>query len=89
MIVASGFVVLNELDDMEKVIGTLKTIDIEINEAKDDKIVFLVERETVSEAKALLDSFKDIEGVRSIYLAYYSIEGSDKDVKDLLPFSTH
>lgn len=89
MIVASGFVVINELDDMERVVSGLKAKEVEVNDAKDDKIVFLVEKETVSEAKALLDSLKDVEGVRSIYLAYYSLEGSDKDLKDLLPFSTH
>ncbi len=89
MIVASGFVVINELDDMERVISELKARDMEVNEVKDDKIVFLVEKETVREAKALLDSIKDVEGVRGIYLAYYSLEDSDKSLGDLLPFSTH
>ncbi len=87
MIVASGFVVINELDDMEGVTSELKARDMEVNEVKDDKIVFLVERETIHEAKVLLDSLKDIEGVRNINIAYYSLEGSDKSSEDLLPIS--
>lgn len=77
MIVASGFVVANEPADVEKVVESLKAGNIEVNDIKEDKITFLIERETVNEAKSVLDSLKDIDGVMNVYLAYYSIPGSD------------
>lgn len=89
MIVASGFIEINEINDVEKVVTELKTRGVEVNEIKEDKIVFLVERETASEVKKSLDSLKDIDGVRNVYLAYYSLEGGDKDLENLLPFNTH
>lgn len=89
MIVASGFIEANDMKDVERVVDELKARGVEVNEIKDEKIVFLVERETVSEVKNSLDSLKDIDGVRNVYLAYYSLEGSDRDIENLLPFNTH
>lgn len=89
MIVASGFIEVNDIKDVEGVVSELKVRGVEVNEVKDEKIVFLVERETVSDVKNSLDSLKDIEGVRNVYLAYYSLEGSDMDIGNLLPFNTH
>ncbi len=89
MIIASGFIETNDIKDVENVVAGLKTIGVEVNEVKDDKIVFLVEKETVSEVKNSLDSLKDINGVRNVYLAYYSLEGSDEDIENLLPVNTH
>lgn len=74
MIVASGFVEVNGLNNVERIVSELKMRDIEINEVKEEKIVFLVERETIAEVKGELDSLKDIAGVRNVYLAYYSME---------------
>lgn len=71
MIIASGFLETNEPADNGKVIWTLREQEVEV---KDEKIVFLIERETSSEVKSVLDSLKDIEGVRNVYLAFYSIE---------------
>jgi nitrate reductase NapAB chaperone NapD len=84
MIVASGFIETNEIKDVEKVVIELKTRGVEVNETKDEKIVFLVERDTASEIKKSLDALKDIDGVRNVYLAYYSIEGSDEVVANYL-----
>lgn len=84
MIVASGFIEANEINDVPKVLSELRIRNVEINEIKDEKIVFLIERESVSEVKNSLDSLKDIDGVKNVYLAYYSLEGSDKDIEDLL-----
>lgn len=84
MIVASGFVEANELNDVEKVISELKIRGIEVNEVKDERIVFLVEMETVAEVKAELDSLRDINGVRNVYLAYYSLEGGDEPIANYL-----
>jgi nitrate reductase NapAB chaperone NapD len=89
MIVASGFIEANDMKDVEGVVDELKAKGVEVNEIKEDKIVFLIERDTVSEVKNSLDSLKDIDGVRNVYLAYYSLEGSDSDMENLLPFNTH
>ncbi len=89
MIVASGFIEANDMKDVEMIVDELKARGVEINEVKDEKIVFLVERETVSDVKNSLDSLKDIDGVRNVYLAYYSLEGSDRDLENLLPDNTH
>jgi nitrate reductase NapAB chaperone NapD len=89
MVIASGFIEANGVNDVERVVDELKTRGVEVNEVKDEKIVFLVERETAQEVKNSLDSLKDIDGVRSVYLAYYSLEGNDRDIENLLPFNTH
>jgi nitrate reductase NapAB chaperone NapD len=80
MIVASGFIEANGVNDVERIVDELKARRVEVNEVKDEKIVFLVERNTASEVKNSLDLLKDIEGVRNVYLAYYSLEGSDQDM---------
>lgn len=89
MIVASGFIEANEPADVEKVAESLKAGNVEVNDIKEDRITFLVERETVNEVKSVLDSLKDIEGIRNVYLAYYSIQGSDEGIEELLPMSSN
>jgi len=79
MIVASGFVDVNELNDVKRVTGELRMRGIEVDEVKDEKIVFLIERETMAQVRTELDSLKDIDGVRGVYLAYYSLEGADEE----------
>ena len=79
MIVASGFIETNRIEDIDAIVSELKRKDIEVSEIKDDKIVFLIEKETSDEVKKMLDSLKYIEGVRNVYLAYFSLEGSDKE----------
>jgi nitrate reductase NapAB chaperone NapD len=93
MTVASGFVVANEPADVKNVVESLKAGNIEVNDIKEDRITFLIERETVNEVKSVLDSLKDIDGVRSVYLAYYSLPGSDassdNSIEELLPISSN
>lgn len=84
MIVASGFIEANEINDVPKVVSELRIRNVEVNEIKDERIVFLIERESISEVKNSLDSLKDIDGVKNVYLAYYSLEGSDNDTEGLL-----
>jgi nitrate reductase NapAB chaperone NapD len=84
MIVASGFVEVNGLDNVEKIMNELKSRSIEVSEVKDEKVVFLIERKDMEVVKAELDSLKDIDNVKNVHLAYYSLEGSDEgpDFKD-------
>jgi len=79
MIVASGFVEANELNDVEKVIGTLKMKGFKVEGVNEEKVVFLVERDTIAEVKTEIDSLKGIEGIRNVYLTYYSMEGADEE----------
>jgi nitrate reductase NapAB chaperone NapD len=78
MVVASGYVEANGLDNVERVVSELKTRGVEVNEINAEKVVFLIERENLVDVKAVLESLKKIEGVRNVYLAYYSLEGSDE-----------
>lgn len=78
MIFSSGFI---EADDNNRVQGIIEELEknkLEVTGVKNEKIVFLVERETTGEVKAALDSLKNIDGVRSVYLAYYSLDGGDE-----------
>ncbi|MBI5409866.1 MAG: hypothetical protein HZA14_10915 [Nitrospirae bacterium] len=79
MVVASGFIETNELNDVERVADDLKARSIEVNEINNDKIVFLIERDTMAQVKSEFEPLKDIAGVKNVHLAYYSIEGADKE----------
>ena len=78
MIIASGFLEADSLNEVDSVRDELRQRDVEVNDVKDDRIVFLIERETEGEVKRELESLKDIGGVRNVYLSYFSIEGSDE-----------
>ncbi len=78
MIVASGFVEVNSSDDVVNVKHELFDRGIEIPEGDKEKLVFLIERETEPEIKNLLQEMQHIEGVRSVFLNYYSLPGADK-----------
>ncbi len=84
MLVASGYVEVNEENELEQVKAALEADQIEVTEAQGVKIVFLIERERAKEVKAALESLKDIPGVRTVYLAYYSLECSDEEKDELL-----
>ncbi len=77
MIVASGFIEANSLEDVQGIVSELNINNVEVKEIKDDRIVFLIERETAKEVRQILDSLKFIDNVRNVYLAYFSLEGSD------------
>ncbi|MDI6800738.1 MAG: chaperone NapD [Thermodesulfovibrionales bacterium] len=77
MVVASGYVEANELSDVEMVVNNLKAMDIEVNDVNEEKVVFVIERETAVEVKKKLDSLRDVAGVRNVYLAYFSLEDVD------------
>jgi len=78
MIIASGFVEVNDERDVEKVIKFLKAKGVEVGDVKGEKIVYLIERDTSALLKREIESLKDIEGIRNVYLTYFSLEGSDE-----------
>lgn len=84
MILASGFVEANGEKDVARVSAELAAVDVEITETRKERLIFLIEREEVREVKRVLESLKDFDGVRAVYLAYYSMEGSDEEMAALL-----
>lgn len=78
MIIASGFVEANEQDDVDAVVGRLRAKGVEVGDVNGEKIVYLIERETSALVKKEIESLKDIEGIRNVYLTYFSLEGSDE-----------
>lgn len=77
--IASGFIEANGLQDVDRVVDELRRRGVEVNETSGEKIVFLVERSSEGEVKSEIESLKEIDGVRNVYLAYYSIDGGDKE----------
>lgn len=82
MVVASGFIEVNGLNDVEKIVNELKMRSIEVNDVNNEKVVFLIERETMAEVKDDFEPLRDIKGVKNVHLAYYSIEGADAENSD-------
>lgn len=79
MIVASGFIEASTIEDVQGIISELNINNVEVKEINNDRIVFLIERETSKEVRQILDSLKFIDNVRNVYLAYFSLEGSDTE----------
>ena len=74
MIVGSGFVEAKGLNNLDRVLNELRTRGIEINEINEEKVVFLIERNNINSLRAELDSLREIEYIKDVYLAYYSLE---------------
>ena len=83
MIIASGFLELTDVGDAQHVIEQLKNKNVETTDFKDDKIVFLIERPAVQDVKKELESLKEIEGVKNVYLSYFSLEGASEGDIDM------
>jgi nitrate reductase NapAB chaperone NapD len=79
MIVASGFVETDGLINVENIVSELETRKMEINEVLNAKIIFMIERDTIGAVKSELDEIRNIDGVKNVHLAYYSLEGTDED----------
>ncbi|MEK7379485.1 MAG: hypothetical protein AAB075_00575 [Gemmatimonadota bacterium] len=79
MVIASGFLEVNELNDVERVLGELKLRGVRIEGVNEEKVVFLIEKETITDAKIEIDSLNGIEGIRNVYLTYYSMEGAEEE----------
>jgi len=79
MVIASGLIEVNKLNEVEQIVNELRMRNIEINEINNEKIVFLIERETMDKVKKDFEPLKDINGVKNVHLAYFSIEGADEE----------
>ncbi|HIJ59946.1 MAG TPA: hypothetical protein HPP56_04960 [Nitrospirae bacterium] len=79
MIFASGYVELDSVDNHEIVKKELEFRGITVTAFEGDRMTFLIEKETSSEVKVDIESIKNITGIRNVYLAYFSLEGSDTE----------
>ncbi len=77
MVIASGYIEANELNDVDRIVTCLRVKGVEVDEINDEKIVYLVERQTHALLKKEIESLKDIEGVRNVYLTYFSLDESE------------
>ncbi len=74
MVFASGFIEVDSTEVIGKVECAVRVSDIEVPAIHQDRILYLIERETSAEAKKVIESLKEIEGVKNVYLAYFSLE---------------
>ena len=74
MIVAGGFLEVNGIHNVGKILNELKRREIGINEIAEERIMFLMERENVDVIKSEIALLKGIGDVRNVHLTYYSVE---------------
>lgn len=79
MIVASGFVEANEEQDVARVVDSLRQRGFEVSETRAEKVVYLIEGENAGKVRSQIDALKDLPGVRSVYLTYFSLEGAEQE----------
>lgn len=77
MIIVSGFIEVNDRKAIPSIIEALKERNVEVHDIKEEKIVFLMERDlegmpgVEGRIRRELDSLKEIEGISNVYLAYF------------------
>ena len=74
MIVACGFVEVDGVHNVEQIVDELRRRQLNIDEVEAEKILFLMERDTVDCVRREIKSLKDVEAVRNVHLTYYSFE---------------
>ncbi len=86
MFITSGFVELNDINNVDTFAGRLLDMGIEVTDIKDDRIVFLIERKSTAEIRKEVNHLKSLEDVKNVSIAYYSTEGAteggDFDIQD-------
>ncbi len=85
MLVASGYVETNEEAEVPAVMAAFKLDNIEVTDTQGEKILFLIERDTTKQLKTVLESLKDVNGVRTVSLAYYIQSGVQRRGKERAP----
>lgn len=75
MVVASGFVEVDDMKNTGRIVGELKKRNMKIDYIETEKVIFLFERESFEDVRTEIDSLKNVEDVRNVHLTYYSFEG--------------
>lgn len=73
MPIASGFIVVLNDEEIDRIKNELIVNNVEIIRAEDRKIVYLIERPTMQEIEHVLKFMKSIDGIENVYLAYYTL----------------
>ena len=74
MVVASGFVEVNGLVNVEKIVNELQKRGMRVDEVESVKILFLMEKDTIDSVKTEINSLKDLDEVKTAHLTYCSFE---------------
>jgi len=74
MVVAGGYVEVNGIHNVGKIVNELKNREIGIHEIAEERIMFLMERENVDVIKSEIALLKNMGEVRNAHLTYYSVE---------------
>lgn len=80
MIIVSGFIEVNNKESIPGIVEALKERNVEVHDVKDEKIVFLMERDfeglpcMEGRIRKELNSLKEIEGISNVYLAYFCLD---------------
>ncbi len=74
MVVASGYIEVNGIHNVGKIVNELKSREIGIHEIAEERIMFLMERDNVDVIKSEIALLKNMGEVRSAHLTYYSVE---------------
>ena len=75
MLVASGYIEAHDEGHVDIVVNDLKRRNIEVTDVNEEKVVFLIERDTTAEMKRELDTLKDVEGARACILPITASKG--------------
>lgn len=74
MIIASGFIEINGVDNIQQVTSELQSRGIELCEIEDNKVFFQVKSSSLSSIKYKLESLRGSDFINNVSLAYYSLE---------------
>ncbi|MEW6601946.1 MAG: hypothetical protein AB1499_13315 [Nitrospirota bacterium] len=74
MIVASGYLEVNEIHNVTKIAGELKRRAIGIYEIEEQRIMFHMKRENIDLVKSEIASLRGMDAVSNVHLTYYSVE---------------
>ncbi len=80
MLIISGFIEVSEEELIPEIVAALKERNIEVHNIEAQRIVFLMERDSLlasgieGRIRKELDSLKEIEGVSDVCLAYFCLD---------------
>ncbi|CUU04729.1 periplasmic nitrate reductase chaperone NapD [Candidatus Thermokryptus mobilis] len=78
MIIASGYIVAENVEKISSITNALIERGIEVPEIKDEKLIFLIERNTEEEITKEINGLRYVDGVVSVQISYISLPGADE-----------
>ena len=74
MVVASGIIEVKSVSNVGKIAGEIKRRGMNVDNIAADRILFIMERESVDAVRSAINSLRGIDDVKNVHLTYYSIE---------------